>query len=143
MNATKIINYVPHSIGVEIAQGRFLKIINKDAIVPAKGYQILTLEPGVKQTTIRIYQGESKYADAPGMKFVKSFILKNNSQSTSTKSVEITFKFNENGMVEATAKVLNDENSEVSISVEMKNLEHDEDIKKCQQEIHKIMPDDF
>ncbi|KAL7713481.1 Chaperone DnaK [Entamoeba marina] len=143
MNATKIINHVPHSIGVEIAQGSFLKIIDKNSIVPAEGYQDLTLEPGVKQSTIRIYQGESKYADAPGMKFVKSFILKNNSQSTTSKPVQIHFKFNLNGIIEATAKALNDENNEASVSVEMVDSLTDEVVEKCLKEIYDLMPSDF
>ncbi|KAL7713484.1 Hsp70 family protein [Entamoeba marina] len=143
MNKIEITTHVPHSIGVEISQGRFLKIIDKNSVVPAVGCQFLTLEAGVKQSTIRIYQGESKYADAPDMQFVKSFILKNNSQTATAKSVQIHFTFNKNGMVEATAKVLNDENSEASISVEMKSFEHDEVIEICQQKIYEIMPDDF
>ncbi|KAL7720441.1 hypothetical protein QTN25_002474 [Entamoeba marina] len=143
LKSTIIINHVPHSIGVEIDQGRFLKIIDKNEVVPARGTQILELKPGVKQSTIRIYQGECNYVDAPGMQFVKSFILKNNSQSMTAIRVEITFKYNKNGMVGASAKILNNEVSEVSVTIEVNNIEHDEYIERCRSEIQDMLPDNF
>ncbi|KAL7713483.1 hypothetical protein QTN25_008864 [Entamoeba marina] len=143
MEKKMIINRVPHSIGVEINQGRFLKIIDKNSVVPAKGYQDLTLEPGVKQTTIRMYQGECEFVGAPGMQFVKSFVLKNNTQNTEPKSVQIHFTFNKNGMVEATAKILNDKDSETKEKVETKGLMRDEVMEQYQKEIYELLPDDY
>ncbi|KAL7713480.1 Heat shock protein 70 [Entamoeba marina] len=143
LSQQNVINRVPHSIGVEIAQSKFSPIIDKDSVVPAEGSQVLTLKPGVKQSTIRIYQGECEFVSSPKMQYVKMFKLMNTSETLTAIPVRVTFKFNGNGIIEATAKVLNDENNEASVSVEMKNLEYDEDIEECRKEINKIMPDDF
>ncbi|KAL7717638.1 hypothetical protein QTN25_005034 [Entamoeba marina] len=106
--------------------------------VPVKQTVTLPLNGGVKKLRINIYQGESKYLESPDMQFVKSLILKNNSQYPQPCIVRITFTFSERGILEATAEDLYDENSKASVSVDMKNFQCDEEIEKYRKEIQEI-----
>ncbi|KAL7718402.1 70kDa heat shock protein [Entamoeba marina] len=138
----KTINFVPQSIGIEVEQSIFSKIINKGSPVPTKGYRDLVLKKGVNELNINIYQGEGDFVDSPGMQFIESVELVNKSTHATINFIRIIFKLDNNQNLEITVIDLNNENNKTSIIIELKDF-GDEIIKHYQSEIHEIMPDDI
>ncbi|KAL7716379.1 TLDc domain-containing protein [Entamoeba marina] len=135
------IDNVPQSIGVEINQGKFLKIINKDSPIPVQQTITFPLKFGETQPIIRIYQGEGNFVHSEGMQFIDNLVLKNTLDTIDTTLIQITFRIG-NEFFEASAIDLNDSENTTNTKVEMKDL-FNSFIEESLEQIYEIIPESF
>jgi len=99
-----LLDVTPHTLGVEVAENKLTRIIEKNTTIPAKvGRLFTTTEDGQEMVTIHVMQGESDRASENRSlgKFTLSGITPGKAGSA---RVQVAFQINADGMVEVTAE---------------------------------------
>jgi len=99
-----LLDVTPHTLGVEVAENRVTRVIEKNTTIPAKVSRLFTTtEDGQEMVTIHVLQGESEKASENRSlgKFTLTSITPGKAGSA---RVQVTFHINADGMVEVTAE---------------------------------------
>lgn len=99
-----LLDVAPHTLGVEVADNRMARVIEKNTTIPAKVARLFTTtEDGQEMVTVHVMQGDSEKASENRSlgKFVLSSITPGKAGSV---RVQVAFQINADGMVEVTAE---------------------------------------
>jgi molecular chaperone DnaK len=99
-----LLEVTPHTLGVEVEGGRFVRIIEKNSTIPAKQSRLFTtIEDDQDLVMVNVLQGESDRADENLSlgRFSLSGVAGGKAGSA---RVQITFSINSDGMVEVSAE---------------------------------------
>lgn len=122
-----LLDVAPHSLGIEVKDGKFSRIIEKNATIPIKAAKnFTTTEDNQTFVNIHILQGES--SEAAENRSLGKFILSDiPSQQKGVPRVRVTFFMNADGVMEISAEELS---SSVSKSLTIVHSDLDESEKK-------------
>ncbi len=99
-----LLDVTPHSLGVEVADNRLTRVIEKNTTIPVKsGRLFTTTEDGQEMVTVHVLQGDSEKASENRSlgKFTLAHIAPGKAGSA---RVQVAFQINADGMVEVTAE---------------------------------------
>lgn len=123
-----------HSLGVEVLGGKFDSIIERDSKLPNKVTKLYkTAEDYQTEANINIYQGENKFVEENI--FIGKMEIENIPKNKKGEEVmEITFKYDLNGILDTKVKVLSTGDMEKRSFKEGKSLIEKEEAKEKREE---------
>jgi molecular chaperone DnaK len=101
-----LLDVTPHSLGVEVAEGRMVRVIEKNSTIPLKAARLFTTtEDGQEMVVVHVLQGEADRA-AENRSLGKFTLAGLQPGKAGTARVQVAFQINADGMVEVTAEDL-------------------------------------